>query len=100
MQENVARQEDSGLGQGRERLFPSLCLDELELFLVKKLLSGGRLRALSALNRDRFLPRPSPPDPARVLACEDANSKLIEVFTVANAADEDRVGNSLLKIWS
>ena len=67
MQENVARQEDSGLGQGRERLFPSLCLDELELFLVKKLLSGGRLRALSALNRDRFLPCPSPPDPARVL---------------------------------
>ena len=30
------------------------------------------------------------------LACEDANSKLIEVFTVANAAD--RVGNSLLQI--
>ena len=67
MQENVARQEDSGLGQGRERLFPLLCLNELELFLVKKLLSGGWLRALSALNRDRFLPCPSPPDPARVL---------------------------------
>ena len=30
------------------------------------------------------------------LACEDANSKLVEVVTVA---DEDRVGNSLLQIW-
>ena len=47
MQENVARQEDSGLGQGRERLFPLLCLDELELFLVKKLLSGGPLPPVS-----------------------------------------------------
>ena len=33
------------------------------------------------------------------LACEDANSKLIGVVTVANADDEDRVGNSLLQIW-
>ena len=30
------------------------------------------------------------------LACEDGNSKLIEVVTVANVDDEDRVGNSLL----
>ena len=30
------------------------------------------------------------------LACEDANSKLVEVVTVA---DEDRGGNSLLQIW-
>ena len=30
------------------------------------------------------------------LACEDANSKLIEVVTVADA---DRVGNILLQIW-
>ena len=30
------------------------------------------------------------------LACEDANSKLVEVVTVANVDDEDRVGNSLL----
>ena len=30
------------------------------------------------------------------LACEDANSKLFDVVTVA---DEDRVGNSLLQIW-
>ena len=30
------------------------------------------------------------------LACDDANSKLIEVV---NVADEDRVGNSLLQIW-
>ena len=29
------------------------------------------------------------------LACEDANSKLVEVVTVA---DEDRVGNNLLQI--
>ena len=34
------------------------------------------------------------------LACEDANSKLIGVVTVANADDEDRVGNSLLQFWS
>ena len=28
------------------------------------------------------------------LACEDANSKLVEVVTVADVSDEDRVGNS------
>ena len=33
------------------------------------------------------------------LACADANSKLVELFTVANVDDEDRVGNSLLQIW-
>ena len=33
------------------------------------------------------------------MACEDANSKLVEVVTVADVADEDRVGNSLL-IWT
>ena len=31
--------------------------------------------------------------------CEDVNSKLVEVVTVANADDEDCVGNSLLQIW-
>ena len=30
------------------------------------------------------------------LACEDANSKLVDVVTFA---DEDRVGNNLLQIW-
>ena len=30
------------------------------------------------------------------VACEDANSKLVEVVTVANVDDLDRVGNSLL----
>ena len=33
------------------------------------------------------------------LACEDANSKLVEVFIVADVDDEDRVDNSLLQIW-
>ena len=33
------------------------------------------------------------------LACEDANSKLVEVVTVADVSDEDRVGNSFLQIW-
>ena len=32
------------------------------------------------------------------LACDDANSKLVEVVTVADVDDVDRVGNSLLKI--
>ena len=32
------------------------------------------------------------------LACEDANSKLFEVVTVADVDAEDRVGNSLLQI--
>ena len=32
------------------------------------------------------------------LRCEDANSKLVEVFTVADVDAEDHVGNSLL-IW-
>ena len=33
------------------------------------------------------------------LECEDGNSKLVEVVTVANVDDEDHVGNSLLQIW-
>ena len=33
------------------------------------------------------------------LACEDANSKHVEVDTVADVDDKDRVGNSLLQIW-
>ena len=33
------------------------------------------------------------------LAFEDANSKLVEVVTVADVDDEDRVGNILLQIW-
>ena len=33
------------------------------------------------------------------LACADGNSKLVEVVTVADVDDEDRVGNSLLQIW-
>ena len=33
------------------------------------------------------------------LACEDANSKLVEVVSVADVSDEDRVGKSLLQIW-
>ena len=32
------------------------------------------------------------------LACEYANSKLVEVVTVADVDDEDPVGNSLLQI--
>ena len=33
------------------------------------------------------------------LACEDGNSKFIEVVTVADVDDEDHVGNILLQIW-
>ena len=33
------------------------------------------------------------------LACEDGNSKLVEVVTVADVDDEERVGHSLLQIW-
>ena len=33
------------------------------------------------------------------LACEDANSKLVEVVTFAHVDAEDHVGNSLLQIW-
>ena len=33
------------------------------------------------------------------LACDDANSKLVEVVTVAHLDAEDHVGNSLLQIW-
>ena len=33
------------------------------------------------------------------LACEDAYSKLVEVVTVPDESDEDRVVNSLLQIW-
>ena len=31
------------------------------------------------------------------LACENANSKLVDVVTIA---DDDRVGNNLLPIWT
>ena len=33
------------------------------------------------------------------LACKDANSKLVDIVTVADFDDEDRDGNSLLQIW-
>ena len=33
------------------------------------------------------------------LACEDGNSKHVEVVTVADIDDEGYVGNSLLQIW-
>ena len=33
------------------------------------------------------------------LACEDAFWRLVEVVTVVDVSDEDRVGNSLLQIW-
>ena len=33
------------------------------------------------------------------LACEDGNSKLVQVVAVANVDDEDLVGNILLQIW-
>ena len=33
------------------------------------------------------------------LACEDGTSKLVEVVTVVDVSDKDRVGNSLLQIW-
>ena len=32
-------------------------------------------------------------------ACKDAKLKLVEVVTVADVDDENRVGNSLLQIW-
>ena len=32
-------------------------------------------------------------------ACGDAYSKLVEVVTVADVSDEDRVGNSWLHTW-
>ena len=33
------------------------------------------------------------------LACEDADSKLVDVVTVADVDDEDHVGDSLLQNW-
>ena len=33
------------------------------------------------------------------LACEDGNSKLVEVVTVVDVDDENRVGNSVVQIW-
>ena len=33
------------------------------------------------------------------LACEDGNSKLVEVVTVANDDAEKRVDDSLVQIW-
>ena len=34
---------------------------------------------------------------AVTLRCEDANSKLVELVTVADVDDENRVGNSLMQ---
>ena len=33
------------------------------------------------------------------VACEDVNSKLVEVVTVVEVDDEKRVNNSLVQIW-
>ena len=33
------------------------------------------------------------------LACEDDDSKLVEIVTVAHVDDEKRVGHSLMQIW-
>ena len=33
------------------------------------------------------------------LACEDANSNLVEVVNVADVDAEDHISNSLLQIW-
>ena len=33
------------------------------------------------------------------LACEDDNTKLVDIVTVADVDDEDHVGNSLLQIY-
>ena len=33
------------------------------------------------------------------LACEDGDSKLVEVVTVVYVDDEDRFGNCVLQIW-
>ena len=33
------------------------------------------------------------------LACEDGNSKLVEVVTVVEVDDEKRVDNSLVQLW-
>ena len=33
------------------------------------------------------------------LVCEDTNSKLVDIVTVANVDDEDYIGNSVLQIW-
>ena len=33
------------------------------------------------------------------MMCEDANSKLVEVVTIADVDAEEHVGNSLLQIW-
>ena len=33
------------------------------------------------------------------LACEDDNSKFVDVVSVADVDNEDCVGNSLLQIW-
>ena len=33
------------------------------------------------------------------LTCEDANSKLVEIVTIADVDAEDHVGNILLQIW-
>ena len=33
------------------------------------------------------------------LACEDGNSKLVEIVTVVDVDDEKRVDNSLVQIW-
>ena len=34
------------------------------------------------------------------VVCEYVYSKLVEVVTAADVSDEDRVGNSLLQIWT
>ena len=33
------------------------------------------------------------------LACEGANSKIVDVVTIADVDDKDLVGSSLLQVW-
>ena len=72
-------------------------------YLTKLYLTNGKLPPLSTCLIVRTLPYKIVPfqwqDTASLhLACKDANSKLVEVVTVADVDAEDRAGNSLLKI--
>ena len=70
-------------------------MDSDSLFPVSLVYNGYHWEPLSVTNSDSRLLYLIDV----TLACEDANSKLVEVVTVADVDDEGHVGKSLLQIW-
>ena len=68
-------------------LLPVSCFDLVQMVIVLVGPESGHLSLTDSRLADLI---------DVTLACEDADSKLVDVVTVADVDDEDHVGNSLL----